>query len=540
MLVIGFLITTSMWSQSIEEAKKHIYYERFETAKNVLQSVIAKGNASPDAWYWLGEIYLEQKKIDSAQKVLMEGEAYFLRNNYSRKAFPLLSIGWAHSLLASGNSTDARTQMEAILTDTKYKDAEALLAVARANIDTKNGDAAWAIELLNRAAKRDKKNAGIFVELGDAYRKLIDASKAIVSYDKALEVNPAFAEAMYKKGRIYKSQKNAEIYVDRFTKAYMIDSLYTPVLYELYYHYYNRNVAKADKFLKAYLRNADPSPVQAYMLADNYFISKKYQEAIQEANKIINTEKDSAAPRLYKLIAYSYAELGDSAAALTNMDLYFKKQNPSDCLAKDFELKAKLVEKLNPDKTASIEWYKKALATEKEMEGKLSYMLTLADLQNKLGNSEREAIWREEVYTAKDRPTNVDIYKWGIALYSDSNYVKADSVFSIYTTKYPEQMHGYLWRARCNALLDTTMEKGLAVPHYLMLIEIASKDMVKNKAVLSRAYQYLGAYEANITKDFSASLGYYEKILELNPDDIDTSRNIELLNKWIEERTVSK
>jgi len=536
LLFVVFAITNVVQSQMIEEAKRHIYYERFETAKDVLYSVIAKGNASPDAWYWLGEIYLGQNRIDSARKILMEGEAYFLRNNFSKKTFPLLSIGWAHSLLAGGNSTDARNQMESILKETKYKDPLVLLAVARANIDSKNGDAVWAIELLNKAVKRDKKNAQIYLAMGDAYRKLIDASNAIVSYDRALELNPSLAEAMYKKGRIYKSQKNTEIYVDRFTKAYMMDTVYTPALYELYYHYYNRNVAKADKFLKAYLDNADPSPKHAYMLADNYFISKKYQQAIQTAKNIIVNEKDSAAPRLYKLIAYSYAELGDSIASLANMDEYFRKQEPGEYVSKDFELKARLLENLDPDKAKAIEWYKKALATEQEKEEKISYMLTIADLQNRLGNREREAMWREEVYANKERPTNLDIYKWGMALYSNEKYEKADSVFAIYTTRYPEELHGYLWRARCNALLDTTMENGLAVPHYKMLVEVASKDAGKNKAVLSRAYQYLGAYEANITKDFPASLGYYDKILELNPEEGDASRNAELLTKWIEEK----
>ncbi len=292
--------------------------------------------------------------------------------------------------------------MEALLKETKYKDPATLLAVARANIESKNGDAGWAIELLNKAVKRDKKNAEIYLALGDAYRKIIDASTAIVKYKYALELNPSFAEAMYKTGRIYKSQKNTEVYVDRFKKAYRMDSLYTPALYELYYHYYNRNIAQADKFLKAYLRNADPSPSHAYMLADNYFISKKYQQAIGAAKEIINNEGENAAPRLYKLIAYSYAELGDSAVALTNMDVYFQKQKSSDYVSKDFELKAKLLEKLNPDKAVAIEWYKKALASEKEKQEKLNYMVTLAGLQNELGNREREAIWREEVYNTKD------------------------------------------------------------------------------------------------------------------------------------------
>ncbi|MEO8416900.1 MAG: hypothetical protein ABI472_24770, partial [Ginsengibacter sp.] len=58
LLLPVFLIFGFANSQTIEEAKKNIYYERFETAKKVLQSVINRNDASPDAWYWLAEIYL--------------------------------------------------------------------------------------------------------------------------------------------------------------------------------------------------------------------------------------------------------------------------------------------------------------------------------------------------------------------------------------------------------------------------------------------------------------------------------------------------
>ncbi len=107
-LVIVLLIIVKSKAQTIEEAKKHIYYERLESAKNVLESVITKGNASPDAWYWLAEIYLEQKKTDAAKKILREGETYFSSNNFSTKKFPLLAIGRAHALLDSDSTADAR------------------------------------------------------------------------------------------------------------------------------------------------------------------------------------------------------------------------------------------------------------------------------------------------------------------------------------------------------------------------------------------------------------------------------------------------
>ena len=233
------------------------------------------------------------------------------------------------------------------------------------------------------------------------------------------------------------------------------------------------------------------------------------------------------------MIAYSQAALGDSATALTNMNQYFKKQNDSSLVAKDFEMKADLLEHLNPDKSLAVEWYKKALERVQDKADSINYMLHVANLQQQLGNNNKEANWRGRIYELKDRPTNLDIYKWGMALYTGKDYLKADSVFAIYEKKYPDQIHGYLWRARSNALIDSNMERGLAVPHYLGLVNIIKKDTSKNKQLLVSTFEYLGAYEANTTKDYTASLGYYDKVLALDPENNDASRYTALLKKWI-------
>jgi len=535
-LLSATLLLTGIFvkSQTFEEAKKHLYYQRYESAKNVLQSVIAQPGISSDAWYWLGEIYLYQNKRDSARKIILDGITLFENQKLSKKNSPLIHIGWGHILLDSGLTAEAKKHMEDVLLESKYKDPIALWAVARANIDSKNGDAVWALELLDKAKKKDKNNAEIYLAMGDAFRKMIDGSNAVLSYNEALNINPAYAEAMYKKGLIYKSQNNQEIYIDRFTRAKEIDSVYTPAIYELYYHYFYRDIAKANVLLNTYIRHSDPGPKHMYMLTDLNYVSKKYKDAIEGAISILKTEASDAQLRLYKLIAYSYAATGDSANALEYMKNYFEKQIPSAIVTKDYELMAHLQEKINPDKSAAIEWYKKALASEKDKKEKLGYMITLAEMQKELGNREREAIWREKVYIAKEKPTNLDIYNWGIALYSAENYLKADSVFTIYQEKYPDQIYGYLWRARCNALIDTTMEKGLAIPYYKKLVEVASKDSLKNKAILLRAYGYLGTYEANITKAFTSSLYYFDKMLELDPENIDAQKYSEILKKWIE------
>ncbi|MBC7534353.1 MAG: tetratricopeptide repeat protein [Ferruginibacter sp.] len=533
-LTLILLNAIALKSQTIDDARKDVYYAKYKSAKNILQSTLSNDKASPYAWYWLMEVYLKEKNIDSANKIASTIPAPLLEQR-SMKDNPLVFIGRAHVLLDSGLTTEARSQMDEVLKAGKYKNPVALLAAARANIESKNGDVPWALELLGQAVKKDKKNAEIYTAIGDAYFRMTDGGKAIINYDQAIALNPSYAEPMYKTGVIYKTQKNKEIYLEKFTKAYEMDSAYLPALYELYYYYYFTDVVKANQFLNAYIRHADADPMHGYMITDLQYVSKKYKEAIAGADSILMAEGSEAQPRLYKLVAYSKAALGDSTAALQYMNTYFDKQDTAQIVAKDYELKANLLEKLSPDKAEAIVWYRKALAADSNKNEKLNYMIALANIQQELGNRERESVWRERVYENKKSPTNLDIYKWGMALYSAENFEKADSVFALYESKYPDKVHGYLWRARSNASIDTTMEKGLAVPHYKGLVEVAIKDSVKNKPLLLRAYQYLGAYEANVTKDYAASLEYYSKILSLNPEDTEADKNAKILEKWIKD-----
>jgi len=540
MFVMVMVCCLVVKSQSLADVKKQIYLEQYTAAKLAAKELIASGNSPSEASYLLVEIYLKEKDILSASDVLLAFPGQPFTSKEEIKEHPLLNVALGHVLLDSGQSTAARAKFESVLEAGKYKDPATLLAVAKANIASKQGDAQWAVELLNKALKKDKSNAELYVALGDAYRKMTDGGMAISNYNKALSVEPGFAEALYKTGMIYKTQNNAGVFLEKFLKTYAVDSTYTPVIYELYYYYYFRDVEKADQYLQAYLRHTAPSPESEYMIADLKFVSRKYTEAIASGKRILEVEGDKTAPRIYKLIAYSYAELGDSAAANSFMDSYLTKQEPNDFVAKDFILKAKLLENAVSNNVEPVSWYLKALEIEEDSTERLVYMNDLANMYKSLGQRDNEAEWREKIVNGKNPPANIDLYNWGMAVFASEQYHKSDSVFALYAEKYPEEVYGYLWRARSNALIDTTMELGLAVPFYKKLIEVAGNDSAKNKALLLRSFQYLGSYEANITRDFASSLGYYNKILELNPADADAERSVSILTRLIEKGGGSK
>lgn len=542
-IISGIVLMTfvlNVNAQSIQSALKHLYYQRYESAVKELQLMVDAETNMPEAAYWLGEVYLQQQKPEAARDVLLRGTQYATLKKITRKAEPLVFIGWAHYMLSKGEVAAARKQMEELLSLTKYKNPEVLLAIAKVHIQSKDGDVALALHLLETAQKRDKKNAAVYVAMGDAFRKLANGSMAVTYYQQASLLDPLRAEIYYKTGLIYKTQKNTKIYTEQFEKAVAADSAYSPALYELYYHYFYRDIVKAGVLLQQYLRYSDPSVEHHYMTTDYLYATAEYKQAIQKATDLITSQGELVKPRLYKLIAYSRAALKDSAAALKSMQQYFRFQDTAEYVARDYELMANLVAESGAEQTDAVKWFKKALAAEDKAADSLKLMQQIAGIYKEAGYRADEAMWRQQIFLHKENPNNLDLYNWGVALYMSGNYLSADSVFGMYTQKYPEQVHGPLWQARCNSLIDTSMELGLAVPHYKKLIEVAAMDTVANKSYLLSAYGYLASYEANVIKDYEASLIYFEKVLALDPDNKDALRYTAILKKWIDEGSGTK
>ena len=122
----------------------------------------------------------------------------------------------------------------------------------------------------------------------------------------------------------------------------------------------------------------------------------------------------------------------------------------------------------------------------------------------------------------------------------DYNY--ADTVFSGYAKKYPDQTYGYYWAARSEAAIDTTMQNGLAIPDYNKVIDLTLKESPEqqNKKWLIEAYGYIAAYKANIEKDYGGATTYLEKVIELDPGNASARNYIEILKKNNSRAVISK
>ncbi len=520
-------------TQDVAMVKNLLNNERYSSAENMLEKKISNDADQPDLNYLLLTTYLEQQKTDEAKQFV---EKYQL--NKTNDADPMNQVTYASYLLNTGHKEEANAIFDAVLDDRKNrKNSELLTAIAATNIRAEKGDLQKAIDLLEQAEKRDKNNPEIDVLRGNAYRKMKDAGTAYQSYKAALQKDPMCLQAHYQLGTIFVSQKNSSLYLQHFMEAYYADSTYAPVLEALYDHYYFKDVNLAKKYLQKFIANSDYSVENDYRMTDMQYLTGEYENAINSAKVILDKEKDSAQARLYKLMAYSYEGLKDSVKALANMKEYFAKEDTAKIIAPDYEIMARLTATVPGEEQKAVGLYEKAFEIDTLVVNKVKYAEEMAKLDKEMNDYSNQAKWLGYIYENKEDKSNLDLFNWGLAHYNAQEYVKADTVFGRYTAKYPDNIYGYYWRAQVNAAIDTSLTEGLAIPYYEKMIEIGEKDKENgaNKKMLIKAYGYLGGYEANTIKDYTASLAWFEKFLEIEPGNADATRYVDILKTWIAE-----
>lgn len=513
-------------AQTIADARKMLQYERYDGAAHSLQSVLRTEPANTEAWWLLTQVYLHKNNVQAIRDSLL-----LLPAGVSQQ--PLALCAYGQVLLQEHKKDSAALYFNKALSMTREKDPIILLAAAKAYYeDADSSDAHHAIELLGKAINRDKRNADLYVALGNAYRRLADGASAYTAYQNALTLDSHNVEAMYRLGKIFITQNNPEQYLKYFNDAVASDSMYGPAWYELYYHYYFKDVNKAMTCLNHYIAASDTSVRNDYLVTDLLYASRKYEEAIAHAQKLIDRQGATSEPRLYKLIAYSYKELHDSTKALDFMKQYFQQQSDTGFVIKDYETMGEIYASLSrPD--SAVVYYLQAGNLEKDSTKKIGYAKKLADLYKKQKDYSNQAVWLGKYYQGNAQATNLDLFNWGLAHYMAKEYPMADSVFGIYETKYPEQDFGYYWRARSDAAIDTSMQMGMAIPHYLKLVEIAGKDTTNktNRKHLIESYGYIAAYKANTQKDYAGAIDYFERLLALDPGNSDAERYVGILKK---------
>jgi len=518
----------ALMAQSVGQGKKFLYYQRYKSAQEQFEKAIAANPNDINAIYWLGQTYLANKDLKNGQTMAKDLYQKAFATNGSA---PLILAGVGHIELLEGKNNDARQRFETAISLSKAKDIDVLNAIGQANADVnaKAGDPAYAIEKLNLATQvKNFKNPLTYSIMGDAYRKQVDGGGAVTSYGKALSIDPKYAEAKWKIGRIYLTQNNKEAFLPAFEEAIQLDPNYAPAYYELYYYwYFHSDVDKAITYFDKYITLTDPKPTDEYDKIGNLYAAKKYADAITKSQAKLTAEGDNADPRYYRLIAYSYNDQGDSVNAKKALDQFFAKQKPEGFVPMDYSFRAELMAKFPESQADALSSYQKAVEADTSAEGKVDLLTKAGALAKKIGQREAEANFLKQLYTLKKNPSNVDLYNLGQAYYQSKNFKAADSLFcGVYETKYPDEIIGYLWCARAKqAQDDSTNSGGLAVEAYKALAAKGRQlDSAKYKSQILSSYYYLIQYYNDIKKEKDTAIAYIDKGLQFDPTNADLAR----------------
>lgn len=531
----------TVMAQTVEQGKQFLYYERYKSAQDAFEKVLAANPNNIDAVYWLGQTMIHRRDTrDTAG-----AKALYQKMLATNGDAPLLLVGIGHVELLYGNTTDSRQRFETAIKLTKEKDVNVLNAVGYANTDAKSGDANYAIQKLTMATEtRRFDNAQTYLLLGDAYRKLLDGGNAVTNYQKALGLDPKLAEAKMKIGIIYLTQNNRDYFLPAFEDAIKMDPAYAPAYHQLFIYWYSRDVNKASAYLDKYLANSDQGPEAEYLKADMLYASSKFADARTRAQQLIAQNGEKVIPRMYRMVAYTSDTLGDLPTAKAAMTDFFRKADTSaergldyEILPTDYEEFAKIYSKM-PDSTSQVQafpYYEKAISTDTLVSNQERYATAGLELAKKLKNIPATAQLSRALYATQKVASNSDLYKFGMANYSIGNYKLADSIFcGVYESKFPDEIYGYLWCAKSKQAQDDSLNsQGLAVEAYDKLAKFARSipDSTKYKSQIIGAYYYLASYYNDVKKDKGRAVEYMQKVLEVDPGNASAKNIIDMLTK---------
>ncbi|MES2591458.1 MAG: tetratricopeptide repeat protein [Bacteroidota bacterium] len=501
------IISTSAFSQSLQDAIKLTTNEQFEKADAAFKNLLSTQPANGEIYFYHGENYFKNNNMEMAKAMYQKGADVNATN-----PFPYVGLGkvqWYQNM-----ASDAKANFYKATTLAAGKNATVLMLIAEAYIEAEAKDFAEVTKLLDQAQKLEPTNPRVFLLKGDAVlEQSNDGSKAIAFYEQAAKLNPKSVDANLSIGQLWNRAKNYTAALDYYKKAKLIDSTFAPAYREMAEIYgragqYTNAVANYKRYLEL---NNDCSARAFY--AGFQLEGKHYTESIEAAKEALKCDSNNV--YLYRYLAYASYEVipADYAGGLENSNKFFSKVKPeTKVITKDYEYRAKLLAKGGKDSLAILD-FMKALELQPD---KIELNSDIGALYVKMKKyNEAIATYNKKIEANK---ANINDY-FGLAraFYFSKDFVKSDSAAAAMIRLQPDMTIGYLWRAKANVQLDIKNERWAAKPYYEQFIaKIKPEETERSKKDLIEANNYLGVHYLN-NKDFKTAKTYFQKILELDP-----------------------
>lgn len=531
---------TFVAAQTIEEGVQAVYYSKFNTANNTFKQIVAKEPGNTKAIYWLGQTLIQNIALaDGAQ----QARALYQQALATNPNDPWLLVGMGNTdYLVANDKNAARQKFEQAIKIVEDKSkrreknqnlADIYTAIGRASSqgDGEQGDPAYVIPLLEQALQLDPKNSDAGVYLGMNYLKQggENGGKAYQAYNTALTRNPSYALAPYRIGVMYQSQGNYTAMNEWFQKAIQADPTFAAP-YLTYFEYFRENdVNKAKEFLDQFVNVAEPSCHTKYFQADFSYVSGNYQEAINQAQQMLNSAECRTYADAYLLAGKGYHRLGDHDKAAAAVNDFFKAAPASAIHNADYASAGYIMKEVPGQEAQAVTYLKKAYELDTVAFNREKYVDSIAYAYDKVNKPTEKLDWMKSIFAGQKELTDKNLVALADASFKAEDYQLSDSLYTILRGKYPDDQFAYYYLQQSALAQDTTKE--MAVPHIQNFITFLEKNPEENKNSLIYEYSLLGDYYANTKKDYAQAKTYFQKMYDLDPSNQDIKNVLDQLER---------
>jgi cytochrome c-type biogenesis protein CcmH/NrfG len=524
-------------AQDVNQAKKAIDAEQFESAKTILKTIIKTKPSNGRASFLLGNVYLVQNSADSAK-------IYFEKGLAGTEGAKLNYIGLGQLDLDNGKLAEAQANFALASKDAKKKDVEEFVFIGKAYMAANKPDYKNAIAVLSRAKINNPQDAQVLLELGNAFYGDKNQNEAYVAYRDAFQADPTLLRAKMQSGVLLKGAKAYTEAVKAFDNVIALNANYGPIYRELAETYYlwgrtepakgKEYIQKALGFYEKYMTLTDYSLASRMRHADFLILAGDYKALEIEANKM--KELDKVNPRILRYLGYSAYENGNIDVAIQSLESFVS--NPSNkIIALDYQYLgfAKIKKATSADgKTVDPTIFANAiLDIKKAVEMEISITNNLAEIGKKLYEQklfkEAAAIYEIAVTNKESKNYLLDNFYLGNSLYYDNTRKdvvkpdpialgKADVAFGNVIEASPTTQDAYIFRARVNSLLEND---AMTIKYYQAYVDVVTakgaEELAKPAVIKKLIESYNTSAAAYANTDKAKAKEYFNKTLALDP-----------------------
>ena len=223
-IFFAFLLLVTVSAQNAAQLEKLMAFEKYSEAKKAALSWVQSNPNDAEAFFQAGKAYAKLNSLDTALTFFNKGLSInpdFIYNN----------IGVLRVKFQKNDLTGVNDLIEKLKDDAKKKDIRFRLEMADALIAAPDDYKNQINSYTDEAIKLDRKDARIYMVLGDYYNSINDATKASENFQKAIDYDKNAYRAYVERAMIYERVKNYSEADTLYHRALEIEPTY-PIPFE--------------------------------------------------------------------------------------------------------------------------------------------------------------------------------------------------------------------------------------------------------------------------------------------------------------------